>query len=86
LIKDALFKHGDNVTLKACVKSLAFAATESHADLQDSAQQSLKETVDELASKLKSAMAQAGVSPVCAISPGSYILKIVCFDYYKYQE
>ncbi|CAM6081880.1 unnamed protein product [Calypogeia fissa] len=60
LIKDAFFKHGDSITLKACVKSLAFAANESHADLQDSAQHLLKETVDDLASKLRSAMELAG--------------------------
>ncbi|KAL2636383.1 hypothetical protein R1flu_007862 [Riccia fluitans] len=60
LIKDAFVKHGDNQTLKACVKSLAFAASQSHADLQDSAQTILKQTVDDLSSKLKSAIGQAG--------------------------
>ncbi|BBN04041.1 cohesin complex subunit SA-1/2 [Marchantia polymorpha subsp. ruderalis] len=60
LIKDAFVKHGDSNTLKACVKSLAFAANESHADLQDSAQQIFKQTVDDLSSKLKSAIGQLG--------------------------
>ncbi|KAL3677583.1 hypothetical protein R1sor_027531 [Riccia sorocarpa] len=60
LIKDAFVKHGDNQTLKTCVKSLAFAASQSHADLQDSAQTILKQTVDDLSAKLKSAIGQAG--------------------------
>ncbi|KAJ7564848.1 hypothetical protein O6H91_02G036400 [Diphasiastrum complanatum] len=62
LTKDAFFKHGDDNTLRACVKALAFCANESHADLQDTAQRILKETSDELLLKLRSAILQAGES------------------------
>jgi hypothetical protein len=61
LIKEAFFKHGDEKTLKGCITALAFAANESHADLQDSANQILKETADELLVKLRSAIMRVGV-------------------------
>ncbi|KAH8935631.1 hypothetical protein BDL97_17G039000 [Sphagnum fallax] len=60
LIKEAFFKHGDEKTLKGCITALAFAANESHADLQDSANQILKETADELLVKLRSAIMRVG--------------------------
>ncbi|CAM6011145.1 unnamed protein product, partial [Sphagnum balticum] len=60
LIKEAFFKHGDEKTLKAWITALAFAANESHADLQDSANQIVKETADELLVKLHSAIMQVG--------------------------
>ncbi|XP_057838911.2 sister-chromatid cohesion protein 3 isoform X2 [Cryptomeria japonica] len=62
LIKDAFFKHGEEKTLKSCVKAFTFCASESQADLQDSAQNKLKELEDELVLKLRSAIKQAGVS------------------------
>eukprot|EP00252_Welwitschia_mirabilis_P020326 TRINITY_DN4955_c0_g2_i1.p1 TRINITY_DN4955_c0_g2~~TRINITY_DN4955_c0_g2_i1.p1 ORF type:complete len:753 (-),score=175.27 TRINITY_DN4955_c0_g2_i1:264-2498(-) len=62
LIKDAFFKHGKENALKSCVKALIFCATESQADLQDSAQSKLKELEDELVIKLRSAIKQAGVT------------------------
>jgi len=62
LIKEAFFKHGEANTLKSCVKALTFCASESQADLQDSAQNKLKELEDELVLKLRSAIKQAGVS------------------------
>ncbi|KAF3785962.1 Sister-chromatid cohesion protein 3 [Nymphaea thermarum] len=60
LIKDAFFKHGENETLRSCIKSIAFCASESPADLQDFARNKLKELEDELLSKLKSAITQIG--------------------------
>ncbi|KAH9313099.1 hypothetical protein KI387_028134, partial [Taxus chinensis] len=62
LIKDAFFKHGEESTLKSCIKALTFCASESQADLQDSAQHKLKELEDELVLKLRSAIKQAGAS------------------------
>ena len=62
LIKKAFFKHGKSNTLKSCVTAITFCATESQADLQDSAQNKLKELEDELVLKLRSARKQAGVS------------------------
>jgi pentatricopeptide repeat protein len=62
LIKEAFFKHGEANTLKSCVKAITFCASESQADLQDSAQNKLKELEDELVLKLRSAIKQAGVS------------------------
>lgn len=62
LIKEAFFKHGEANTLKSCVKVITFCASESQADLQDSAQNKLKELEDELVLKLRSAIKQAGVS------------------------
>lgn len=59
LIKEAFFKHGDENILKTCVKVLSFAASESQGDLQDSANQILKETADDLLVKLRSAITQA---------------------------
>jgi hypothetical protein len=61
LIKEAFFKHGDEKTLEACIMALAFASNESHADLQDSANQIVKETADELLVKLRSAIMRVGV-------------------------
>jgi cohesin complex subunit SA-1/2 len=62
LIKEAFFKHGEANTLKSCVKAITFCASESQEDLQDSAQNKLKELEDELVLKLRSAIKQAGVS------------------------
>lgn len=62
LIKEAFFKHGDESILKTCIKVLSFAANESQGDLQDSANQVMKETADDLLVKLRSAISQAEVS------------------------
>lgn len=62
LLKEAFFKHGEENVLKACVKALAFCGIESQADLQDSAQQTMKLMEDELVLKLRSAINQAGVN------------------------
>ncbi|KAG0566423.1 hypothetical protein KC19_7G062600 [Ceratodon purpureus] len=62
LIKDAFFKHGDENILKTCIKVLSFATNESQGDLQDSANQVIKETADDLLVKLRSAITQAGES------------------------
>ncbi|XP_077232423.1 sister-chromatid cohesion protein 3 [Tasmannia lanceolata] len=56
LIKDAFFKHGEKETLRSCVKAISFCATESQADLQDFAQNKLKDLENELIVKLKSAI------------------------------
>jgi hypothetical protein len=48
--------------LKTCIKVLSFATNESQGDLQDSANQVIKETADDLLVKLRSAITQAGVS------------------------
>ncbi|KAH7366553.1 hypothetical protein KP509_18G084600 [Ceratopteris richardii] len=61
LLKEAFFKHGEESVLKACVKALAFCAGESQAELQDSAQHTMKLMEDELVLKLRSAINQAGV-------------------------
>ncbi|KAG9457523.1 hypothetical protein H6P81_002031 [Aristolochia fimbriata] len=56
LIKDAFFKHGEKETLRSCVKAISFCVTESKADLQDFAENKLKELENELILKIKSAM------------------------------
>lgn len=61
LLKEAFFKHGEENVLKACVKALAFCGSESQADLQDSAQQTMKLMEDELVLKLRNAINQAGI-------------------------
>lgn len=71
LIKEAFFKHGDENTLKSCIKGLAFAANESQADLQDSANQILKETADDLLVKVRSAITRAGVSSYAVLQRGT---------------
>lgn len=62
LIKEAFFKHGDENILKTCIKVLSYATNESQGDLQDSANQVIKETADDLSVKLRSAITQTGVS------------------------
>ncbi|XP_010244638.1 PREDICTED: sister-chromatid cohesion protein 3 isoform X2 [Nelumbo nucifera] len=56
LIKDAFFKHGEKDALRSCVKAIIFCSTESQGELQDFAQNKLKELEDELMTKLKSAI------------------------------
>lgn len=56
LIADAFFKHGEEDALKSCIKALTFCSTESQADLQDYAQNKLKDLENELLVKLKSAI------------------------------
>lgn len=62
LLKEAFLKHGDEATLKACMKALAFAVNESHAVMEDVAHQVLSETVDDLTAKLQQAIRDAGNS------------------------
>ncbi|XP_058083552.1 sister-chromatid cohesion protein 3 [Magnolia sinica] len=61
LIKDAFFKHGEKTTLRSCVKAITFCSAESKAELQDFAQNKLKELENELIVKLKFAMKDAVV-------------------------
>ncbi|PSS06426.1 Sister-chromatid cohesion protein [Actinidia chinensis var. chinensis] len=56
LVKEAFYKHGDKDTLRSCVKAMNFCNSESRGELQDFAQNKLKELEDELIAKLKSAM------------------------------
>uniref|UniRef100_A0A164Z0G5 SCD domain-containing protein n=1 Tax=Daucus carota subsp. sativus TaxID=79200 RepID=A0A164Z0G5_DAUCS len=56
LIKDAFFKHGEKDVLRSCVKAIIFCSSESHGELQDFAQNKLKELEDELIAKLKSSI------------------------------
>lgn len=56
LIKDAFFKHGEKDALRACVKAICYCCIESRGELQDFAQNKLKELADELIAKLKTAM------------------------------
>ncbi|OVA11427.1 STAG [Macleaya cordata] len=58
LIKEAFFKHGEKDPLRSCIKAITFCSTESQGELQDFAQNKLKELEDELITKLKSAMKQ----------------------------
>lgn len=61
LIKDAFFKHGEKDALRACVKAICYCGIESRGELQDFAQNKLKELADELIAKLKTAMKEAVV-------------------------
>ncbi|XP_042517338.1 sister-chromatid cohesion protein 3 [Macadamia integrifolia] len=56
LIKDAFFKHGEKDPLRSCVKAMTFCSSESQGELQDFAQNKVKELEDELIVKLRSAM------------------------------
>jgi hypothetical protein len=66
LLRESFFKHGEENILKACVKALAFCWSESQAELQDAAQQTMKLMEDELVVKLRTAINQAGVSFSCS--------------------
>ncbi|PIA39433.1 hypothetical protein AQUCO_02600110v1 [Aquilegia coerulea] len=56
LIKEAFFKHGDKDSIRSCIKALIFCSSNSQGELQDFAQNKLKELEDDLLAKLKSAM------------------------------
>lgn len=56
LIREAFFKHGDKDSLRSCVKAIDFCAKESKGELQDFANNKLKELGDELIAKLKTAL------------------------------
>lgn len=56
LMKEAFFKHGEKDALRSCVKALNFCSVQSRGDLQDLAQNILKELEAELVAKLKSAI------------------------------
>lgn len=61
LLKEAFCKHGEKDILRGCVKAINFCSTESRGELQDFAQNKLKELEDELIAKLKSAMREVAV-------------------------
>lgn len=56
LMREAFFKHGEKDNLRACVKAIKFCSTESQGELQDFAQNQIKDLEDDLVAKLKSAM------------------------------
>lgn len=60
-MKETFFKHGDKDALRSCVKAINYCATRSHGELQDFAQNKLKELEDELIIKLKSAIKEVEV-------------------------
>lgn len=55
-MREAFFKHGEKDNLRACVKAIKFCSTKSQGELQDFAQNQVKEIEDELVAKLKSAI------------------------------
>lgn len=55
-MREAFFKHGEKDALRSCVKAIKFCAIESQGELQDFAQNQVKELEDELIAKLKSAI------------------------------
>lgn len=61
IIYDAFFKHSDKNALRSCAKAMTFCSTEGQADLQDFAQNKIKELEDELTVKLNSAMKEVEV-------------------------
>lgn len=56
LMKEAFFKHGDKDTLRSCIKAMNYCSVESKGELQEFANNKLKELEDELVAKLKTAM------------------------------
>ncbi|TVU49759.1 hypothetical protein EJB05_01095, partial [Eragrostis curvula] len=56
LIFDAFFKHGEKDTLRSCIKAITFCCKECPDDLQDFAENKLKNIEDELVLKLKTAI------------------------------
>ncbi|KAK2990557.1 hypothetical protein RJ640_019837 [Escallonia rubra] len=56
LMKEVFFRHGEKDALRSCVKALNFCSIESRGELQDFAQNKLKELEDELLAKLKDAV------------------------------
>ncbi|CAA0828152.1 Sister-chromatid cohesion protein 3 [Striga hermonthica] len=56
LTREAFFKHGDKDALRSCVKAIKFCAVEGQGELQDFAQNQVKELEDDLIVKLKSAI------------------------------
>lgn len=72
LIKDAFFKHSEKDVLRSCVKAINFCSSESHGELQEFAQNKLKELEDELISKLISSIKEVAVCSIGLILPPSY--------------
>ncbi|KAG8067397.1 hypothetical protein GUJ93_ZPchr0005g15585 [Zizania palustris] len=56
LMVDAFFKHGDKDTLRSCIKAITFCCTNGQADLQNYAENKLKNIEDELVVKVKTAI------------------------------
>lgn len=60
-MKEAFFRHGDKDALRACVNAINSCTTGSRGELQDFAQNKLKELEDELIIKLKAAIREVAV-------------------------
>lgn len=60
-MKEAFFKHGDKETLRSCIQAMHFCCVESKGELQEFANNKLKELEDELIEKLKAAVKEAMV-------------------------
>lgn len=58
---DAFFKHGEKDTLRSCIRVITFCSTDSPADLQDYAQNKLKDLENDLIIKLKAAIKEVEV-------------------------
>ncbi|KAK4482229.1 hypothetical protein RD792_009375 [Penstemon davidsonii] len=56
LMRETFFKHGEKDALRSCIKAVKFCATDSRGELQDFAQNQVKELQDELINKLISAI------------------------------
>ncbi|XP_057532068.1 sister-chromatid cohesion protein 3 isoform X2 [Amaranthus tricolor] len=59
LMKEAFFKHGDKETLRSCIQAMHFCCVECKGELQEFANNKLKEVEDELMEKLKAAVKEA---------------------------
>lgn len=67
LIKEAFFKHGDKDCLRACVKAINYCTTGSRGELQDFAQNKMKELEDELILKVKAAIREVTVLSILSV-------------------
>lgn len=72
-MKEAFLKHGEKDALRCCVKAINFCSAESRGELQDFAQNKLRELEDELITKLKSAMREVAVF-FCWMSTSIFLL------------
>jgi hypothetical protein len=82
LIFDAFFKHGEKDTLRSCIKAITFCCTECQADLQDYAENKLKNLEDELVLKVKTAIKEVEVCLiylVCACTKDVNIMRYNCY-------
>lgn len=60
-MKETFFKHGDKEALRSCVNAIDYCTNGSRGELQDFAQNKLKELEDELIVKVKAAIREVVV-------------------------